>query len=114
MSKKASAPRVLTVRKRGDGSVTIEGGLPPVHDFSARWIDRNLGDLVRVTITVLTRDADGNVTEIPYQLTGYAPLFNADGSPVLEDVEGAPTPKNGTRWWENMQKGNSSGEPSPS
>jgi len=94
MSKTAAPEKVarsLSIRKRRDGSVTIDGGLPPVHDFSARWIDRNLGDLVEVTITLLTRDAEGNATPITYQLTGYAPILDRDGNPVVEDVEGEPT-----------------------
>lgn len=85
--------RVLQLRRRSDGSISTVGELPESHDFSARWIDRYLGDLVKVTITILTRDVDGEVTEIPYELTGFQAITDASGEPVLENVEGEPTVK---------------------
>jgi len=91
MAKKAVPPaaRVLTIRKRRDGTVTIEGGLPDPHVFSARWIAAHLGELVDVTITVHTSDGD-----VDYRLTGYEQLVGSDGQPAVEAaVGGDPVPR---------------------
>jgi hypothetical protein len=97
---KSNPPRTLQLRRRTDGSVSIVGELPESHDFSARWIDRYNGDLVKVTITVLTRSADGEITEIPYELVGFQAITDATGEPVLEDVEGELTVKRNYTGWQ--------------
>lgn len=64
----------LVLRKRADGSRTIEGDAPDAHEFSARWIERELGDLVEVTVTVKTTAGD-----IEYTLAGFAQVESEDG-----------------------------------
>lgn len=64
----------LIIRKRRDGTTTIQGDLPVDHVFSARWIERELGDLVDVTITV---KADG--VEQAYRLEGFEQIDDGEG-----------------------------------
>jgi len=65
--------RALLIRKRRDGSVVVDGGLPDRHVFSARWIARELGHLCRVTVTLTTSEG-----EQLYELEGFEPLDNGE------------------------------------
>lgn len=84
--------KVMIIRRRVDGSITVTG--PPEHTFSARLIAREAGKsdgFVKVHITVGDR---------VYELLGFAPIFNSDGSQAMEQqVGGDPVPRvNFTAW----------------
>jgi hypothetical protein len=74
----------LVMRRRRDGSVTVQGGLdafPDEHEFSARWIARELASgLAQVRVAVNT--AHGQVV---YEFTGFSELDVTDdeGNPKL-------------------------------
>lgn len=74
----------LVLRKRRDGSREIVGEAPELHTFSARWIERELGDLVHVAITVR---ADGG--DVIYELEGFEPVLGPDGK-QMTDAQGLP------------------------
>jgi hypothetical protein len=74
----------VTIRKRRDGTVSFEGELPERHTFAARFINRELGDLVDVRVTVRTSDQ-----EATYRLVGFEPHLDAEGNPLLGD-DGEP------------------------
>jgi hypothetical protein len=72
--------KALVVRKRRDGSTTIEGDPPVEHGFSARWIARQIQEGL-VTVTIAVNTSDGPVA---YELTGFETVEGAvedDGSP---------------------------------
>jgi hypothetical protein len=71
----------VTIRKRRDGTVTFEGELPDRHTFAARFINRELGDLVDVTVKVSTSDEVAT-----YRLVGFEPHLDSDGNPLLDDA----------------------------
>jgi hypothetical protein len=62
----------LIIRKKRDGSVNIEGEAPDTQTFSARFLQRELGDLVDVRIILHTSDGD-----MEYQFQGYEPIEGA-------------------------------------
>jgi hypothetical protein len=66
----------LIIRRRADGRTTIDSDIPDEHGFSARWIARNLGELVSVQITLHTDDGD-----VEYQLVGYGDPGQGSGDP---------------------------------
>lgn len=89
MARKRANGRVLTVRRRSDGSVTIEGDPPAQHTFSARWIAAHLGDLVDVRIVIHTVAG-----EVEYELAGFDTVLDGEGKQVMVDaVGGGPVPK---------------------
>jgi hypothetical protein len=61
----------MTVHRTKGGRVEIAGDPPPVHEFSARWIARYLGDLVDVDITVNTTDGPTVYRLERFALVGY-------------------------------------------
>ena len=75
----------LVIRRRRDGSTTFESDLPPSHEFSARFIEREIETgLVEVTVKVTTDDG-----EVEYKLDGFA---------VIEDPETGEERPNFTGW----------------
>jgi len=82
----------LIIRKRLDGSRTVESDLPDEHTFSSRWIRKELGDLVSVRVIVHTTDGD-----VEYELTGFEPVLEADGTQAIDTVDGEPR-SNWTGW----------------
>jgi hypothetical protein len=74
----------VTIRKRRDGTVTFEGSLPEQHTFAARFINRELGDLVDVQVKVTTSDEVAT-----YRLVGFEPHRDEHGEPILGD-DGEP------------------------
>ena len=82
----------LIIRKRLDGSRTVESDLPDAHTFSSRWIRKELGDLVSVRVVVHTSEGD-----VEYELTGFEPVLEGDGNQAIDDVDGEPR-SNWTGW----------------
>jgi hypothetical protein len=74
----------LVMRRKRDGSVHVQGGLdgfPDEHEFSARWVARELASgLAQVHLTVNT--AHGQMV---YEFAGFAELDVTDdeGNPKL-------------------------------
>jgi len=74
-------PRSLVLRRGRDGSVRVLGDLPDEHEFSARWIARELATgLASVQLTVNTTNGP-----VVYDLTGFSELdaVDGDGNPRL-------------------------------
>lgn len=65
----------LILRKKRDGTTIVEGEFPDRHTFPARWVERELGDLVSVTITVKT--TQGNKE---YDFKGFERIERDDGT----------------------------------
>ena len=71
----AGATSKLLVRRRGDGSVEIQGGAPVEHVFPAKWLAREIASgLVSVEMTL--RAANGVAY---YEILGFEPLLEANG-----------------------------------
>jgi hypothetical protein len=70
----------LILRKRADGRRTLESDLPDEHTFSARWIQKELGDLARVTVTLVTEDG-----EVDYVMESYEPIVGPLGRQVRDE-----------------------------
>jgi hypothetical protein len=66
----------LIIRKRTDGRTIIESEVPEDHTFPARWIARELGELVEVTLTIRTSDGDKR-----YALEGFGEPGQGTGEP---------------------------------
>jgi hypothetical protein len=71
----------VIIRKRRDGATSFEGALPERNTFAARFINRELGDLVDVQVTVRTSDEVAT-----YRLVGFEQHLDSDGSPLLDDA----------------------------
>ena len=69
----------MTIRRSADGVVRIQGQPATEHTFSARWLDRHLGDLADVTITINT-----STGPTVYRMTGFEPILNQSGEQAYE------------------------------
>lgn len=65
---KKDKPGVMVLHKRQDGSVEGQR-MPDQHVLSARFVARNLGEMVEVLVTMKT--AEGDKT---YRLEGFDPV----------------------------------------
>lgn len=63
----------LVIRKRADGRTTIDSDVPAEHVFPASFLERELGDVVEVTVRLKTSDGD-----VEYRLEGFDPLDEAN------------------------------------
>lgn len=65
-------PGVMVLHRKQDGSVTGQR-MPDQHILSARFIERHLGGLVEVKVTIKTDDGDKT-----YNLTGFTRVTEGD------------------------------------
>lgn len=70
--------QALIIRKHVDGTRSFEGELPGEHVFPARWIQREIGDLCEVKITVKTSGGKAD-----YNVTGFLVEQDEDGNEVV-------------------------------